>query len=174
MCLELPRHPKSSMRYLTRVRTSICLSFDAAMKLFRDLRLSKLRVIGISGKTLAADVSGQLVLDLSDAHGCRYRVDFGTAHGMRGCPMNILSVSLLVEIGATLHFEKETASLCHRDPQKRFRCEPKMVCIMFRFGVLLGRPGAQHLRSAPRVRLRLHRRVHPHHTYLVPLMATRS
>eukprot|EP00614_Pseudopedinella_elastica_P009639 CAMPEP_0172606380 /NCGR_PEP_ID=MMETSP1068-20121228/26583_1 /TAXON_ID=35684 /ORGANISM="Pseudopedinella elastica, Strain CCMP716" /LENGTH=164 /DNA_ID=CAMNT_0013409065 /DNA_START=702 /DNA_END=1194 /DNA_ORIENTATION=+ len=37
------------------------LSFDAAMKLLRDRRLSMLRVIGISGKTFPADVSGQLV-----------------------------------------------------------------------------------------------------------------
>jgi len=75
------------------------LSFDAAMKLLRDRRLSMLRVIGISGKTFPADVSGQLVWELPDAHGCRHRVGFSTAHGMRGCPMNFLSVSLLVEIG---------------------------------------------------------------------------
>ena len=52
-------------------------------------------------------MSGQFILSLQGPSGKIYHVDLGTAHGMKNCPMNLLSLSLLVKKGAIIHFEQD-------------------------------------------------------------------
>jgi hypothetical protein len=80
-------------------------TYETAMELFRTLGISKLSVVGINGIPQRADVAGKLILTLKGPSGKLYRVDLGSAHGMKGCPMNLLSLSLLVKKGAVVHFE---------------------------------------------------------------------
>ena len=75
------------------------------MQLFTTLGISKLRVVGINGVPKSADVEGKFILTLKGPSGNLFRVDLGSAHGMKGCPMNLLSLSLLVDKGAVIHFE---------------------------------------------------------------------
>ena len=81
-------------------------TYEAAMQLFTTLGISKLRVVGINGVPKSADVEGKFILTLKGPSGNLFRVDLGSAHGMKGCPMNLLSLSLLVDKGAVIHFEK--------------------------------------------------------------------
>jgi len=74
--------------------------------LFRDPQKSNLRVLGVSGHHTEADLQGRLVLALEDpTTGEKYLVDLGIAHSMKECPVNLLSISLLIEAGSTVHFE---------------------------------------------------------------------
>jgi len=78
------------------------LSFDAAVSLFRDPKKSNLRVLGVSGHHTEADLQGRLVLALEDpTTGEKYLVDLGIANSMKECPVNLLSISLLIEAGST-------------------------------------------------------------------------
>jgi hypothetical protein len=82
------------------------LSFAAALLLFRDPKKSSLRVLGVSGQHTEADLEGHVVLSLEDpSTGEKYLVDLGMAHSMRECPVNLLSISLLIAQGSTVHFE---------------------------------------------------------------------
>ena len=47
-------------------------------------------------------------------------IDLGIAHGMKDCPLNILSVALLMKAGAVIHFEE---GACYFKP---FREAPKI------------------------------------------------
>ena len=38
-------------------------------------------------------------------YGSQYHIDLGLAHAMRACPLNLLSVSLFLKVGAVVHFE---------------------------------------------------------------------
>ena len=82
------------------------LSYDAALTLFHDIKASRLKVVGVSGVGTAADIRGHLIVTVESPVGKLYRFDLGTAHGLKGCPMNLLSISLLLEVGAVIHFEK--------------------------------------------------------------------
>jgi hypothetical protein len=82
------------------------LSYDDAIKLFQEIRASHLKVVGVNGVSTTADVQGRLVITVEGPSGQQHRFDLGTAHGMRGCPMNLLSLSLLLDIGAVIHFAK--------------------------------------------------------------------
>ena len=81
------------------------LSLEAAKSLFQQQGLSSLNVMNVSGSTSHADIQGQLVVTLQAQDGRKFLVDMGNAHGMRGCPTNLLSVSLLIDIGCVVHFE---------------------------------------------------------------------
>lgn len=92
------------------------LTLEAAYDLFRDIGESNFRIVGITGVPSKADITGQLIVDLlHPSSGQLYRVDFGAGHGMKDCPMNLLSVSLLLDIGAVLHFEADN---CYIQPPK--------------------------------------------------------
>ena len=82
------------------------LSYEAALKLLEDAAESYLKVLGVNGASTRADVQGRLVVELLGSSGRKYNLDLGTAHGMKNCPMNLLSLSLLLDVGAVLHFEK--------------------------------------------------------------------
>jgi hypothetical protein len=82
------------------------LSYDDAMKLFQEIQASRLKVVGVNGASTTADVQGQLIITVEGNSGTLHRFDLGTAHGMRGCPMNLLSLSLLLDVGSVIHFEK--------------------------------------------------------------------
>ena len=84
------------------------LSLAAAQALFRDKQPSTLRVLGVSGQHTDAELQGHLILAIIDVTtGDKYRVDLGDAHGMQACPVNLLSVSLLIQSGAAVHFETD-------------------------------------------------------------------
>ena len=83
-------------------------TLEAAEALFTTKQLSTLRVVGVSGKSTNADLSGHLIVCVEDPlSGYRYNIDLGQAHAMQDCPMNLLSVSLLLQVGASVHFEKD-------------------------------------------------------------------
>ena len=96
---------KAHTAYLVSGSEVHLMAFAVAMELFRRKGISSLKVVGVSGVPQKADVQGQLVLTLKGPSGKLYRIDLGMAHGMKGCPMNLLSISLLVDKGAVLHFE---------------------------------------------------------------------
>jgi hypothetical protein len=82
------------------------LTLETARAFFREQRVSNLRVLGVSGASKAADLAGHLVILVQAPDGTEHHLDLGVAHGMSGCPMNLLSVSLLIKMGAVLHFEE--------------------------------------------------------------------
>jgi hypothetical protein len=83
------------------------LSLSAAHALFDMKMVSCLKVIGVSGKVQPADMMGKLIIPVQDPVSSeRFTIDLGVAHAMDSCPMNLLSVSLLIKAGATVHFEK--------------------------------------------------------------------
>ena len=73
-----------------------------------------MRVLGVSGSAAHADSMGHLVIAVLDpSSGISYHIDLGLAHGMASCPMNLLSVSLLIKAGAVVHFERDN---CYFQP----------------------------------------------------------
>jgi hypothetical protein len=82
------------------------LSWDAAMTLFQSFGKSSLTVVGVNGSATPADVSGVLTITVRGPTGSLYSFNIGEAHGMRQCPMNLLSLSLLIDIGCVFHFDK--------------------------------------------------------------------
>jgi len=77
-----------------------------ALKLLLSPVPSNLELVGVSGDSIRANVMGHLFVALRDpTTGCIYHVDFGIAHGLDGCPLNILSLPLLYQSGAIAHFE---------------------------------------------------------------------
>jgi hypothetical protein len=86
------------------------LTLEAAIKLFTVKQASNLRVTGVSGSSTRADVMGRLLISVEDPSTLKkYVIDMGRAHGMKNCPVNILSVSLLIKVGAIVHFEKDNS-----------------------------------------------------------------
>ena len=85
------------------------LTLEAAEQLLSSKGPSRLQVVGVSGKSTRADVCGHLLICVrdpsKDAESANYIIDLGVAHGMRDCPLNILSVALLMKAGAVVHFE---------------------------------------------------------------------
>ena len=83
------------------------LTLQAAQDLFRNIHASQFRVVGITNVATTAEIQGRLLVDVQHpTSGVIYRIDFGTGHGMKDCPLNLLSVSLMIDIGAVLHFER--------------------------------------------------------------------
>ena len=78
-----------------------------AEQLFSSQGISNLQVIGVNGVPVRADLAGHLVVVTEAPTGERFQIDLGRAHAMRACPMNLLSVSLLIQIGAIVHFQKD-------------------------------------------------------------------
>ena len=76
-----------------------------AMKLFSILQISKLEVIGVNGATTRTDRQGTFVVCLKGPQGTEYNLDLGTVRAMESFPVNMLSLSRLVDIGAVLYFE---------------------------------------------------------------------
>ena len=64
------------------------------------------QVVGVNGTGSRADVRGQLVITVKSQNSLIHRFYLGEAHGMKGCPMNLLSLSLLLDVGAIIHFEQ--------------------------------------------------------------------
>ena len=66
-----------------------------------------MKVLGVSGVPQKADLQGKLILAVQSPRGTIYKLDCGLAHGMRSCPLNLLSVSLLLKQGCVIHFEDD-------------------------------------------------------------------
>jgi hypothetical protein len=99
------------------------LTLAAAQQLLHAKEPSRLQVVGVSGKSTRADVCGHLLICVRDSaldSNVNYVIDLGIAHGMRDCPLNILSVALLMKAGAVMHFEE---GACYFKP---FREAPKI------------------------------------------------
>ena len=93
-------------------------NLKGAMKMFSNLQISKLEIIGVNGTTTRADRQGTLVVCLKSPLGTEFNLDLGTAHAMESCPVNLLSLGRLVDIGAVLHFKKNA---CRMQPPLRFQ-----------------------------------------------------
>ena len=91
------------------------LTLEAARSLLSSQELSSLKVLGVSGVPQRADLQGNLILAVQSPHGTVYNLDCGLAHGMRSCPLNLLSVSLLLKKGCTIHFEDGN---CYFQPER--------------------------------------------------------
>jgi hypothetical protein len=83
------------------------LSWDAAVTLFQTFQKSSLTVVGVNGASTPADISGALTITVQGPGDALYSFDIGTAHGMRKCPMNLLSLSLMIDLGCVFHFDKD-------------------------------------------------------------------
>ena len=96
---------KFSMTFDSGADTHV-LSLAAAHALFEKKTVSNLRIIGVCGNPLPANMMGKLIITVQDPASLeRFTIDLGVAHAMDNCPMNLLSVSLLIKAGATVHFE---------------------------------------------------------------------
>ena len=83
------------------------LTLKAAQQLLHWKEPSHLQIVGVSGSSSRADVCGHLLICVRDpTSGAEYLIDLGIAHGMKDCPLNILSVALLMKAGAVIHFEE--------------------------------------------------------------------
>ena len=98
------------------------LSYEDALKMLLDVRPSTLRVVGVNGSSSRAACQGSRFVQVQAPSGTFHRVDLGTAHGMRSCPANLLSLSQLVDVGSVLHFEKGD---CCFHPPPRFQSQGK-------------------------------------------------
>ena len=97
---------KFSMTFDSGADTHV-LSIAAAHALFEQKQASSPRVIGVCGTPQPAALMGKLVIEVQDSVTSeRFVIDLGVAHAMDNCPMNLLSVSLLIKAGATVHFER--------------------------------------------------------------------
>jgi len=52
----------------------------------------------------------------------------GRANGIKHCPVNILSVSLLIKVGAIVHFEKDNSYFQPRAGAEKYLSLPIEVC----------------------------------------------
>ena len=68
------------------------LSYEGALKMFLDVRPSALRVVGVNGSSTRAACQGSLVVQVRAPSGTCHRIDLGTAHAMKSCPTNLLSL----------------------------------------------------------------------------------
>jgi hypothetical protein len=85
------------------------LSLEAAEALLTEKKESNLRILGVSGSTTRAELAGHLILEVEAPDKTTYHVDLGLAHGMSTCPMNLLSVALLINSGGIVHFERDNS-----------------------------------------------------------------
>ena len=85
--------------------------------MFTNVGPSSLKVVGVNGSTSQAVSQGSLVVHVQAPTGACHRIDLGTAHSMKSCPANLLSLSRLVDVGAVLHFEHGD---CWFQPPPRF------------------------------------------------------
>ena len=81
-------------------------SLKDASRLFTDQQASALTIAGVDNAPTRADLAGHLLIAVEAPGGSRYTLDLGPAHAMNSCPMNLISVSLLIKVGAIVHFEK--------------------------------------------------------------------
>ena len=82
------------------------LPWEYAMKMFLDVKPPALRVIGVNGTSSPAACQGSLVVQVQAPSGTCQRIDLGTAHAMKSCPTNLLSLNRLVDIGAVYTLKK--------------------------------------------------------------------
>ena len=84
------------------------LTLEAAKQVFRNKGLSNLLVQGVSGEITKADLRGHLVLKLYDPDTQEtHYVDLGEAHAAASCPMNLLSIFLLIKSGCVVHLSQK-------------------------------------------------------------------
>ena len=83
------------------------VTLEAALALFENQALSDLRLVGVTGQQVRADLSGRLVLKFRDPKNKAYNIDLGTGHALKECPLNLLSVSKLKKAGCIIHYEEE-------------------------------------------------------------------
>ena len=98
-----PRGPKTSVSVNALVDSGAdvhILSYEDARKMFAGVEPSSLRIIGVNGSSSRAACQGSLVVDVQTPTDICNRIDLGTAHSMKSCPTNILSLSRLVDVGA--------------------------------------------------------------------------
>ena len=103
------------------------LNLKDAIKMFSDLQISKLDIIGVNEKTTRADRQGTLAVLVKGPQRTEYTLDLGTAHALESCPVNLLSMSRLVDIGAVLCSEKNE---CWMQPPLRLQShgvEPERI-----------------------------------------------
>ena len=104
---QLQKPPSSLQKFMLDSGSQInLLTLETAREFFIEQRVSNLRVLGVSGASKVADLAGHLIILVQAPDGTEHHLDLGVAHGMSGCPMNLLSVSLLIKMGAVLHFEE--------------------------------------------------------------------
>ena len=61
-------------------------------------------MVGVNGAVTRPDKQGSLVVGLHDPiGGSLYQVDFGTAHAMKSCPVNLLSLGKMLDIGSVFY-----------------------------------------------------------------------
>jgi len=77
-----------------------------AQKFFTGKRGTSLRIIGVSNKPSAASFEGGLDVRFQDKDGNEFDMNLGTSYAVDDLPLNLLSISKLLEVGAVLHFEK--------------------------------------------------------------------
>lgn len=81
------------------------LSLRAAQDIFRNA--SQFRVVGHTYIVTTADMEGRLPVDIQHpSSGTIYRINFGRGHGIKDCPLDLLWVGHMIDIGAVLHFER--------------------------------------------------------------------
>ena len=84
------------------------ITLEAAKLLFKDKGISNLLVQGVSGEITKADLRGHLVLKLYDPETQEtHYVDMGEAHAAASCPMNLLSITLLIKSGCVVHLSQK-------------------------------------------------------------------
>ena len=82
-------------------------SMKDALLLFTEQQASSLTIVGVDNAPTRADLAGHLLIAVEAPDGSRYTLDLGPAHAMSLCPLNLVSVSLLIKVGAIVHFEKD-------------------------------------------------------------------
>ena len=64
-------------------------------------------IVGVDNLPTRANLAGHRLITVQAPDGSRYVPDLGLAHAMNSCPMNLISVSLLNQVGAIVHFERD-------------------------------------------------------------------
>ena len=78
-----------------------------AQRLFTEQQAPSLKIVGVDNLPTRADLAGHRLITVQAPDGSRYVLDLGLAHAMNSCPMNLISVSLLNQVGAIVHFERD-------------------------------------------------------------------
>jgi len=81
-------------------------SLKDASRFFTEQQVSALTIVGVDNAPTRADLAGHLLILIEVPDKSRFTLDLGIAHAMQSCPTNLISVSLLIKVGAIVHFEK--------------------------------------------------------------------
>jgi hypothetical protein len=83
------------------------LTLKDARSLFSEHKTSNLKVIGVSNVPVVAFAERQLCLSVQDTMGRSCNLDLGKAFALKDVPMNLISVSDFLKLGAIVHFEND-------------------------------------------------------------------